>query len=69
MLAFRAQRHQPVRALLLLILGTLFGGLGVLGLQRSRSGTQVDLGALLLGLASCLISVVLLLVVAARVLL
>lgn len=58
-----------MHALLLLILGTLFGSLGVLGLQRSRSDGQADLSALLLGLVSCLVSLILLLVVAARALL
>ncbi len=58
-----------MRALFLLILGSLFGGLGILGLHRSRSGSDSDLGAFLLGLVACLVAVILLLVVLARVVL
>ncbi|MEO8655285.1 MAG: hypothetical protein ABI409_14250 [Ramlibacter sp.] len=47
----------------------LFAGLGILGLQRSRSGSDSDLGALLLGLVSCLVGIILLLVALARIVL
>jgi hypothetical protein len=58
-----------VHALLLVILSSLFGSPGILVMQRSRSSPDANLSALLLGLASCLVAVVLLLMAPAHVLL